>query len=400
MQAGNERTGLKLSVIIVNYNVKFYLELCLLSVRRAMEGVEAEVIVVDNHSRDGSVEYLSQRFPWVTIISSAHNLGFAKANNRAIRQSMGEYVLLLNPDTWIGEDVLRECLLFMDGHPRSGSVGVRMLKTNGEDAMESRRGIPTPMTSFYKMTGLCARFPKNRVVGKYYMGHLPWDRASQIEVVSGAFCMLRRQALDEVGLLDEDFFMYGEDIDLSYRLIKGGWENWYLPLKILHYKGESTQKTNFRYVHVFYEAMFIFFRKHYGNLSFFLAFPIRAGIVCKAVLALLRMLVEKGKYSLGFVRRSRVEDAVYLLDLAEDNREACGRLVRRCALRAEAMGEDGSWHESASIDNTRIYRVYDISKYTFKEILEQMSSQIGENISVAVYNPENNSIITDGEIIV
>ena len=244
--------ALKLSVIIVNYNVKYYLDQCIRSVLRAFEVMKkasssdssvneevAEIIVVDNHSADGSVDYLEKRYPqmlypMVRFVRSAHNLGFARANNIAIRQSRGEYVLLLNPDTIVGEDTLKASVDFMDAHEDAGAVGVRMLGAQGRRAMESRRGLPTPMVSFFKMLGFCNRWPHHRLFGKYYMGYLPWDEPCQIEVVSGAYCMLRRKALDEVGLLDEDFFMYGEDIDLSYRVLKGGYHNYYLPVDILH----------------------------------------------------------------------------------------------------------------------------------------------------------------------
>lgn len=232
----------KLSIIIVSYNVKYYLEQCLDSVRRAIDDIDAEVFVVDNHSKDGSAAYLERRFPEFNFVSSNHNLGFARANNIGIRESDGEFVLLLNPDTIVGETVLRECLSFMESHQDAGACGVEMLQANGEAAKESRRGIPDPMTAFFKMSGLCARFPKNAVLGHYYMGDIPWDKPGEIEIVSGAFCMMRRAALEKVGLLDEDFFMYGEDIDLSYRLLKGGYKNYYFPCKILHYKGESTQR--------------------------------------------------------------------------------------------------------------------------------------------------------------
>lgn len=389
---------MRLSVIIVSYNVKYYLEQCLLSVQRALEGLDAEVIVIDNHSQDGSIDYLSPLFPNVIFIRSNCNLGFAKANNKAIRQSRGEYVLLLNPDTVVGEDVLRECIRFMDAHPKAGGAGVRMLKTDGTDAMESRRGIPTPMTSFYKMVGLCSRFPKHRKFGRYYMGHLPWDSPSQIEITSGAFCMLRRKTLEEVGLLDEDFFMYGEDIDLSYRVIKGGWENWYLPQKILHYKGESTEKTNFRYVHVFYEAMFIFLRKHYGNLRFFFSLPIRLGIYFKAFLALCSMMVDKAKYSLGFVNRRKVVDAQYIFDVDAVHKDSCRRLIKRNGLRA--LFVDDTVTKADRPDELGLtYHVFDISKYAFKEILENISSDSFSNRQVAFYNPERQLVITGREII-
>ena len=275
---------MKLSVIIVNYNVRLLLEECLQSVEKALEGIEGEIYVVDNNSSDDSVGYLQPRFPQVKFIANKENLGFARANNQAIRQSEAEYVLLLNPDTVVYENTLRESVTFMDSHPEAGGVGVRMLTREGEPAPESRRAVPTPWIAFLKMIG----FSK-----KYYMSHLPWDKPGQIEVVSGAYCMLRRQALDQIGLLDEDFFMYGEDIDLSYRLLKGGWKNWYLPLDIIHYKGESTQKSSFRYVHVFYQAMLIFFRKHYGHLSFLLSLPIQAAIYFRAFMALMQMMGDR-----------------------------------------------------------------------------------------------------------
>ena len=243
---------MKITVVIVSYNVKFYLQQCLDSLLRALQGIESEVFVVDNHSKDGSVDYLSKRFPGVNVIDSPHNLGFARANNLAIRKSHAEYVLLLNPDTVVGESTIRTAIDFMDAHEDAGSLGVRMLDASGKAAQESRRGLPSPMVAFYKMVGLCARFPNSHRFGHYYMSALPWDEPGRIEVVSGAFCLLRKKAIDEVGYLDEDFFMYGEDIDLSYRILKGGYHNYYLPSTILHYKGESTQKSSFRYVHVFY----------------------------------------------------------------------------------------------------------------------------------------------------
>lgn len=400
MSAGNGRSLLKLTVIIVSYNVRHYLDQCLRSVGQAVEGMEAEVIVVDNHSQDGSVDRLAPLYPWVTFVANNHNLGFARANNMAIRQSRGEFVLLLNPDTVVGENVLREAVRFMDSHERCGGVGVRMLHTDGTDAPESRRGIPTPMTSFYKMAGLCARYPANRVLGRYYMGWLPWDTAAQIEIMSGAFCMLRRRALDEVGLLDEDFFMYGEDIDLSYRLLRGGWENWYLPLKILHYKGESTQKTNFRYVHVFYEAMFIFLRKHYGHLSWFLSLPIRLGIYGKAAVALVSTLCGRVRHGLGFVRRQRAIGVRYLLDVANDHREQCLALMARHGLAAAvAAGDTDGGPADGGASDTVCYDVYDLDKYSFAEILDRLSASRDRGHRVGTFRADRGVVITESEII-
>lgn len=233
---------MKLAIVIVNYNVKYYLHQCLMSVEKAIRDFTCDVIVVDNCSSDGSVEYLRKMHPGVRFIENSENVGFARANNIAIRESNSDYVLLLNPDTLITEETLSSCLAFMDQHPKAGVLGLKMLKENGTFALESRRGVPTPSTAFCKMCGFTSLFPKSRRFGKYYMQYLDKEEVNRIEIVSGAFAFLRRQCLNETGYLDEDYFMYGEDIDLSYRILKRGWENYYLPTPILHYKGESTQK--------------------------------------------------------------------------------------------------------------------------------------------------------------
>lgn len=402
--------ALKLSVIIVNYNVKYYLDQCIRSVLRAFEEMNtpAEIIVVDNHSADGSIDYLEQRypqklFPMVRFVRSAHNLGFARANNIAIRQSRGEYVLLLNPDTIVGEDALKASVDFMDVHEDAGAVGVRMLGAQGRRAMESRRGLPTPMVSFFKMLGFCNRWPHHRLFGKYYMGYLPWDEPSQIEVVSGAYCMLRRKALDEVGLLDEDFFMYGEDIDLSYRVLKGGYHNYYLPVDILHYKGESTQKSSFRYVHVFYEAMLIFFRKHYSGMTFLLSLPIKTAIYAKALMALVGMLSDRMRKSLGFFAPSAEGAQHYVFVGSQEMQDACRDIARRLGLDAEfhdsEVLEDKSeatWSEKN--DNVL---VLDADSMSYADMLKRMSrlSDMNVNVTLGTYSKEIGKIITDREIL-
>lgn len=413
--------ALKLSVIIVNYNVKYYLDQCISSVLRAFEVMKkasssdssvneevAEIIVVDNHSADGSVDYLEKRYPqmlypMVRFVRSAHNLGFARANNIAIRQSRGEYVLLLNPDTIVGEDALKASVDFMDAHEDAGAVGVRMLGAQGRRAMESRRGLPTPMVSFFKMLGFCNRWPHHRLFGKYYMGYLPWDEPCQIEVVSGAYCMLRRKALDEVGLLDEDFFMYGEDIDLSYRVLKGGYHNYYLPVDILHYKGESTQKSSFRYVHVFYEAMLIFFRKHYSGMTFLLSLPIKTAIYAKALMALVGMLSERMRKSLGFFAPSAEGAQHYVFVGSLEMQDACREIARRLGLDAEfhdsEVQEDKSeatWSEKN--DNVL---VLDADSMSYADMLKRMNrlSDMNVNVTLGTYSKEIGKIITDREIL-
>lgn len=396
---------MRLTVIIVNYNVKYYVEQCLNSLAKALDGTESEIYVVDNHSRDGSVEYLKERFPYINIIASNHNLGFARANNIAIRQSKGRYVLLLNPDTFVSEDSIRNALDFMDGHPNAGGAGVRMYNSDGTLAMESRRGLPTPMTSFYKMCGLCARFPKSHRFGRYYMSYLGWDNPERIDVVSGAFCLLRREALDKIGLLDEDFFMYGEDIDLSFRLLKGGFENWYLPQSILHYKGESTHKTSFNYVHVFYRAMLIFFRKHYGHLGFWITMPIKFAIYISAFVALMRMLVEWMRKSLGFTDKYRME-TLYMFVGSDRMIDKCRAISQRRGLTARFHTTDGDDYSveldslsAGTDDRTMIYVVFDMDTFSYAEVLDMMSRTPRGNVKLGTFANATGTIITPSEII-
>ncbi|MBR4925850.1 MAG: glycosyltransferase [Prevotella sp.] len=397
---------MKLTVIIVSYNVRHYVEQCLNSLSRALSGIEAEIYVVDNHSKDNTVEKLTRYFPDINIVASNHNLGFSRANNIAIKQSEGEYVLLLNPDTFVGENVISECLAFMEEHPDAGALGVRMIDSNGKASPESRRGLPTPMTSFYKMIGLCKRYPKNRRFGKYYMGYLPWDKAVEIEVVSGAFCLVRRAALEKVGLLDEDFFMYGEDIDLSYRLLKAGMHNWYYPASILHYKGESTQKSSFRYVHVFYEAMFIFFRKHYGSMSILLSVPIRLAILFKATVAASALAWGRLRKMLGFYYKSRDRYPDYVFIGRECAIKNCRRISRKLGLNARFFTADSSTNpegHNAIRDvceiTTPTYVVYDIDAYTYEEILDIFSANPQKYLSIGTFDMRNNKIITKDEVL-
>ena len=397
---------MKLSVVIVNYNVSHYLLQCVDSLSHALRGTDSEVIVVDNHSRDNSVTLLRQYHPEVRIVENLHNLGFAKANNIAIRQSRGEYVLLLNPDTIVSESVVKGVISFLDSHPDAGSAGVRMLNADGTVAPESRRGVPTPMTAFYKLSGLCGMFPNSRRFGRYYLGHLPWDSPQQIEVVSGAFCMLRTSVLKKVGLLDEDYFMYGEDIDLSYRILKSGATNWYVPETILHYKGESTHKSSFRYVHVFYQAMHIFFRKHFSHLGLFISIPIKTAIIVKASSALLLMLTERMRMSLGFARRNNGLTAGPILCVGSDSMVAtCREISNKHGLEAtlcicSSLNEVSSYVDRLSDETGKALTVvFDPEKFDYGSMLSFVSDNHMRNISLGVFQPSTSSIITQSEII-
>ena len=286
---------MKLSVVIVNYNVEHFLEQCLLSVRKASKSVDMEVFVVDNISIDGSVEMVKQKFPEVILIENSDNVGFSKANNQAMRIAKGEYVLLLNPDTVVEEDTFKKVVDFMDAHPDAGGLGVKMIDGKGKFLPESKRGLPTPEVAFYKIFGLASLFPKSKKFGRYHLGYLDKEETNEIEILSGAFMLMRKKTLDKIGLLDEAFFMYGEDIDLSYRIILGGYKNYYFPeTKIIHYKGESTKKSSVNYVFVFYNAMIIFAKKHFSekNANTF-SVLIKAAIYLRASIALANRFVKK-----------------------------------------------------------------------------------------------------------
>lgn len=303
------------SVVIVTYNVREFLEQALESVERASGGLNVETWVVDNDSADGSAEMVRTRFPDVRLIANEDNVGFATANNQALRQAQGRYALVLNPDTILQEDTLRELVAFMDAHPDTGAVGCRILNPDGTFAPESRRAFPTPAVAFFRLTGLSRLFPNSPTFGRYNLTYLPQDEVCEVDALSGSCMMVRRLAIldddapeasgDEptggaAGLFDEAFFMYGEDLDWCYRIQQAGWKIRYTPAtQIVHYKGESTKKGDLRYVRLFYGAMLRFVEKHLtgggqGVLgrasSALLATGLRLGILGRASIAALSRL--------------------------------------------------------------------------------------------------------------
>ena len=313
---------MKISVIIVNYNVLHFLEQCLHSVVKAMKNLEGEIIVVDNNSVDGSTAMVKEKFPGILLIENKKNTGFSVANNQGILQSSGDFILLLNPDTVIQEDTLEKVIYFMESHPDAGGLGVKMVDGKGNFLPESKRGLPTPAVAFYKIFGVAKLFPKSKRFGAYHLTYLDNNQIHIVDVLSGAFMVLRKKALEKTGLLDETFFMYGEDIDLSYRLQQAGYKNYYFPeTTIIHYKGESTKKSSVNYVFVFYKAMKIFALKHFnrknaGIFIFFinLAIYLRAGvsitkrIVQQVLVPLLDFcLILSGLYTLRYVYETKVK---------------------------------------------------------------------------------------------
>lgn len=284
-----------LSVIIVNYNVCAFLDQCLQSVRQAMKNLDVEVFVVDNSSVDGSVPMVREKFPWVQLLTNKTNVGFSKANNQAIRKAKGRYILLLNPDTVIEENTLDLCYRFMEEHPDAGSLGVKMVDGRGRFLPESKRSLPTPWVAFSKIFGLSKLFPRSRFFSRYHLGYLDKDQTHQVEVLSGAFMFIRSAVLDKTGIMDEDFFMYGEDIDLSYRILKAGYRNYYYPEpNIIHYKGESTKKGSLNYVLTFYNAMIVFANKHFSpQMAKSYAVLIRMAIYFRAFLSITKRFALK-----------------------------------------------------------------------------------------------------------
>lgn len=286
---------MQISVIIVNYNSKHFTEQCLCSVAAAMKHAIAEVWVVDNASEDNSLTYLKPRFPWVQWIASDENLGFAKANNLALEKVSGQYVLFLNPDTIIPEHCLTDCLHFMETHSEAGAVGLQMIDGSGVFLPESKRALPSPSVSFWKLTGLAAVFPNSPFFNQYALGHLPKQKSYPVPVLSGAYMFCRTSIIRNLGGFDEIFFMYGEDIDLSYRITLAGYQNYYLgSLSIIHFKGESSPIKDLKYVRLFYKAMQQFVHKHYkGPKASVLKLMLHIAIVFRGVIAAIMLLLEQ-----------------------------------------------------------------------------------------------------------
>ena len=292
---------MKLSIIIVNYNVKHFLEQCLKSVEKAIESLDAEIIVVDNNSVDGSLKMLNYKFPKVIVISNKTNTGFSVANNQGINIAKGEHILLLNPDTVVQEDTLLKCVEFLETNKNAGALGIKMFDGKGKFLPESKRGLPTPRVAFFKIFGLSSIFPKSKIFGQYHLGYLNKNENHEVEVLSGAFMMIKKKVIEKVGNLDETFFMYGEDIDLSYRILKGGYKNYYFAeSNIIHYKGESTKKSSINYVFVFYKAMIIFAKKHFSKTHIkTFSFLISIAIYFRASIAIFQRIFKK--WSISFL---------------------------------------------------------------------------------------------------
>ncbi len=311
----DSKTGLlQLSVIIVNYNVKFFLEQCLFSVIKACKNIDAEIIVVDNNSTDGSRDYLSPKFSSVQFLWNKENVGFAKANNMGVARATGRYILFLNPDTIVAEDCFTKCISFFESGESTGAIGVRMIDGSGEFLKESKRAFPSPLTSLYKLSGLTAVFPRSKTFARYYLGNLNEYTNHEVDVLAGAFIMTLKKVLDKTGAFDESFFMYGEDVDLSYRIQQAGYTNFYFSdTTIIHFKGESTKKGSLNYVKMFYNAMSLFVKKHYtGSKAGIFNFFIHTGIWMRASVSGIGRLIKRIVY-----RKPKKDPTINLLVVAD-----------------------------------------------------------------------------------
>lgn len=385
------------SVIIVSYKVRYYIEQCLNSVLRSV--ADAQILVVDNNSDDGSVEYLRERFPQAEVIANDFNAGFGKANNMALAKATGKYVLFLNPDTVVAERTIPGCMEYMEAHPEVGAIGVRMQYGNGRFALESRRSLPTPSVSFWHMTGLGKLFPKSKVFAKYHRTYLDKDSECPIDVVSGAYMFIRKEALDRTGGFDESFFMYGEDIDLSYRILQAGYQNRYLPLPIVHYKGESTTKTSYRYAQVFYDAMIIFFNKHFQRYSRLFALLVRIVVGCKKVGTFIGQNLHAGSRKLTDV----TENCLYVgrkETFADVERMVSGSTYLRNPQFVEGADDAGSALEGR-IDNSVKAVIFDTDAFSYDAILYWMYSraQEGKRYTMGLYSAKTGKLITEDEVI-
>lgn len=397
---------MKLSVVIVNYNVKYYLEQCLTSLYRALDGIESEVIVIDNASIDNAEEYITPKFPTLKWIQNPTNKGFSKAANQGILRTTGEYVLLLHSDTMIPDNVVKQCLSFMDVHPEAGAVGVRALHSDGTYAVESRRLSPQPIPLFYKVMGLATLFPQSCIFGRYYCSRVSPLIEQDVDILPGFFTLFRRKAGQETGFMDERFYLFGVDIEFSYSLKAKGWKNYYLPTPILHYKGESVNRESFRYNYWFYRFILIFFKKHYIHYNW-LSVPIRVGIYVKATSTWLFNQKRRIARWLGLERRIKKKATFFFIGttaMLASARELCNRhhlsgrffnIEEKPSLAENGHNELRRVWDAKTDERTTVYVVYDMDHFTVEKVLGILSEHPNKHIRLGTYSLSHPVLLTD-----
>jgi GT2 family glycosyltransferase len=328
---------------------------------------------------------VKDQFPLVKLIENECNTGFAKANNQALALAKGKYVLLLNPDTMVAEDTFENVCRFMDENPDAGGLGVKMVDGYGHFLPESKRGFPSPFVSFCKIFGLNGLFPKSRIFGRYHVRFLDENRQHQVDILAGAFMLMRRETLKKTGFLDEAFFMYGEDIDMSYRITLAGYKNYYLPERIIHYKGESTQKGTLKYVKVFYESMLIFFKKYYRKSSFLFDVSIKFAIFSLAFLA-----GSKRIFTAVFPKREKNSGKVAFVGKMDELKSQFTNDVIEIPLN-ESISTIQSIIRSQKVESI----VLSTGNFTFREIISFSESVYFKGGSeIVIYHPEEKLLIS------
>jgi len=368
---------MQLSVIILNYNVRNFLELCVLSVQNAIQNIDAEIIVVDNNSRDDSCAVMKQRFPKVKLIENKENSGFPKGNNIGVSQAQGEYICILNPDTVVAEDTFTKVLAFAEKQKKLGIVGVKLIDGTGNFLPESKRGTPTPFVAFTKISGLYKIFPKK--FGKYYAQHLSENETGKVEILVGAFMLMKRELYNEIGGFDENCFMYSDDIDLSYMALKKGKSNFYFhETSVIHYKGESTVKDG-TYMRRFQEAMNFFYKKHF-RVSFLFSIFMKMGIV---FFSMVKKFQGKPKPKSSPEKYILISEDEVLREKLENNWETLVERQRITKSFAENTKTEIIFDQN-QLDFNSIIQAFETNKnknFTFKIIPESSDYVIGSNSS-------------------
>lgn len=368
---------MEITIVIVSYQAKYFLEQTLRSAIEAVDGLDCEIIVVDNNSADGTAAWVKERFGrQVRVVENEHNVGFGRANNQAIEQAQGRYTLILNPDTIVTAQCLQACRQWMAAHPDCGAIGVHMIDGDGHFLPESKRAFPTPWVSFCKIFGLSQLFPRSRWLAKYHLRYLAEREPHAVDILSGAFMFCRTTLLQQVGGFDEDFFMYGEDIDLSYRLVKAGFQNWYLPASIVHYKGESTRKESMRYVKVFYEAMLIFYRKHFPRYRAVLYPVIKLGVWLRQSAAIARRALHVP------ARGSKPQAAPCQWVVLSRNAQ---EIARQCHIGHYSTGIPVSGEASVLVDD---------GSYNYGRIVELIDENARRGLHWHIYSSRNGIVIS------
>ena len=365
-----------ISVIIVNYNVRYFIEQCILGIIDASKNLNIEIIVVDNNSTDTSFQFLQENYPQIKLIANKINVGFAKANNQGVKIASGKYVLILNPDTVIAEDTLDKIFEFAERKTNLGILGVKLIDGSGNFLPESKRGIPTPRVSFKKLFGI-----STTQTGKYYAAHLNEDESGIVDILVGAFMFLQKSIYKEVKGFDEDYFMYGEDIDLSYKVLNKGYQNYYFPeTKIIHYKGESTTK-DIVYLKYFHNAMKIFYQKHF-KLNKVYDFLMNFGIE-------LWYLLKYFKYKSVNETSKEVSNVLYFGndDLIINHLNNKHLLINR--LLVNDINEIKNLIKTNSIDSV----IFDNSILSNKEIIAHFEILKNENVSFKIHPKTTNYLI-------